>query len=370
MSNTAALTAPSDLAVGYGGGSAALTPDVGIDIPFLTAEGLGHDATYDNSLAYTAPSALASGYGGANGGAAAPSATVAMTATIGTRGSGDLTLGSPTLSATGTVSATAQGDLTFGSVNYGTYGLVGYSGAVCSVTLTDSPTVLATGTIGGVADAALSLPLFELVAIGTVNKLSYANLLAPAAQLGATAQAWLVAPSATLVAIGSATVVATYEAYAVNLKHTPAPGQEPVDEATRYTSYPFTHIVRYKNSYYGANSTGLYLLEGTTDAATPIPWAFKTAVSDFKSPFHKTVASAYFSGRLGAADTITLYAGEGAQTQAYSYTTPRGALAQNYRQAFGKGIKSHRYYALGAAGSGELMVDTITLDTHDMKRRI
>ena len=144
-------------------------------------------------------------------------------------------------------------------------------------------------------------------------------------------------------------------------------------EVTRYTNFPFTHIVRYQNSYFGANENGLFLLEGTTDyAATPtaIPWAFKTAVTDFGYPEFKTIESAYIGGRLGPSETLTLYAGEGAQTQAYSYTTPRGELAQNYRQKFGKGIKNHRYYALGANGSGELVIDSIDFNVAKLSRRI
>jgi hypothetical protein len=175
---------------------------------------------------------------------------------------------------------------------------------------------------------------------------------------------------ASLVAIGTATVTASYEAYAVNLKHT---SDKAPDEVTRYTNFPFTHIVRYQNSYFGANENGLFLLEGTTDyAATPtaIPWAFKTATTDFGYPEFKTIESAYIGGRLGASETLTLYAGEGKQTQAYSYTTPRGELAQNYRQKFGKGIKNHRYYALGSNGSGELVVDTIDFNVAKLSRRI
>ena len=154
----------------------------------------------------------------------------------------------------------------------------------------------------------------------------------------------------------------------MNLKHTPKPGVDPIDEATRYTNFPFTHVVRYQNSYYGANSTGLYLLEGTTDDGTDIPWAVKTAMDDFKTPVKKTVAAAYFGGRFGPASTVQLHAGEDTPNT-YSFSTPRDALAQNHRQVFGKGVRE-RYYALGAYGTSELEIDTIELETHNMTRRI
>ena len=85
--------------------------------------------------------------------------------------------------------------------------------------------------------------------------------------------------------IGTAVVAVTYEAYAVNLQHKGT--DSPVDEITRYTNFPFERIVRYQNSYFGVAADGLYLLEGTTDHATPattIPWEFKTHLTDFENP--------------------------------------------------------------------------------------
>jgi hypothetical protein len=136
---------------------------------------------------------------------------------------------------------------------------------------------------------------------------------------------------------------------------------------TRYTNYPFDRIVRYKNSYFGMNSTGLYLLEGTTDNGTAISYEVKTAMTDFDSPQKKTVEMAYFGARFGAA-TISLHVGESG-TESYSYTTPRGAAAQNYRQAFGRGIKS-RYYALSVAGSETFSLDTLTLNIAELARKV
>jgi len=247
--------------------------------------------------------------------------------------------------------------------------LVGYGGAVCSVTV-GSATLTATGTTGGVASVQATCPLFELTSEATAQNHGGASLVAPSPRLGVQAQAWLTAPSARLTAIGSAVVTATYEAYAVNLGHRPrVTNQElPIDEVTHYTNFPFTHVVRYKNSYYGANSTGLYLLEGTTDDGTAIPWAVKTAMDDFKTPVKKTVAAAYFGGRFGPASTVQLHAGEDTPNT-YSFSTPRDALAQNHRQVFGKGVKE-RYFALGASGTGTVELDTIELETHNMTRRI
>ena len=369
------------------GGVVAFHPGVGVELsspsptlstasgatctaasPSPTFVSVGHDSTGENGLSYSPPSPTLSAYTGVSaGGLTAPVATLLTSATVANLGAAALLAPMSTVTSSGAVSEMASAAL---EPTLAT--LIGYSGAVCSVITADGYTILAGGTSGSVGGAQITAPLFELTASATTQNSGSADLLAPSPLMGQSAQAYLIAPSATLTAIGHAVVTATYEAYAVNLKHQPKPGKEPVDEVTRYTNFPFTHIVRYKNSYFGANSTGLYLLDGTTDYATPtptaIPWAFKTAMTDFKSQQHKTVASAYFGGRLGAAATVDLHVGEdGPQT--YSYATVRTDHAQNYRQVFGKGTKA-RYYALGASGTGTLELDDIDLDVHTLSRRI
>ena len=187
--------------------------------------------------------------------------------------------------------------------------------------------------------------------------------------MATTGAAQIVIPGPLLTAIGTATVAVTYEAYALNLKHQDA---ESPDELTHYTNYPFDKIVRYQNSYFGVNATGLYLLEGTTDfaepAPTPVLWAFKTAMTDFELPNLKTVNWAYFGGRMAPAATVSIHFGDTGE-QSYAYATPRGASAQNYRQPFGRGIKS-RYYAFEAEGAGVLSLDSILFDIAKSARKV
>ena len=336
--------------------------------PRQTLGALAHDSSGEQSATLLPPAPTLAAWMGATGQFVAPRATLLAAATTTSVATATATAPPATLGATGQVSGMANVRASVTTP----FGLVGYGGAVCSVSIAGRAEVLATGTTGSVGVAALVCPLFELGAAGTAQNYGSADILAPSPRMGQTLQAWLVAPGAQLVAIGTAVVAATYEAYAVNLRHAPrGRGQEaPVDEVSRYTNFPFTHIVRHKNSYYGANSTGLYLLEGTTDAGAPVAYAVRTALTDFKSPTRKTVASVYFGGRLGPEATLTLHAGEGAQAAAYSYTTPRGALAQNHRQAFGRGIRQHRYYAIGIAGEGAMELDGLELNVHNSTRRI
>lgn len=253
------------------------------------------------------------------------------------------------------------------SASLGVMNVAGYGGSIISATV-GGITALASGKSGIVGGVRASLPLVNAeVTVSLKGKLTVGLSLPPLRSISG----WSIGvslPRLTAVVVGVATVTATYEAYALNLNHKPVPGKEPTDEMTRYTNFPFTHVVRYQNSYFGANSTGLYLLEGTTDDGTPIEWDIQTATTDFGTPQLKTVEMAFFGGRFGPAAEITLFAGETA-SDPYVYTTPRDTTAKNYRQTFGRGLKA-RYYALAAKGADELVLDSITLNIANLARRI
>lgn len=354
-----AIAAPSPTVSGYFGFTAT------VDAPAPTMYVTMHASAGENALVIDAPKATLAWRFGFGGAVEAPKPTLTMTGTVSSLAEIVIDAPRPTLTANGTVS-----EMFSLEIAPSTPTLIGYGGCVLAITPTGHPTIEATGITGSVMQIVITAPLYELTGHITAQDHFDLNIEAPMPTTGHGMLMYVLAPKAMLTMIGTATVAVSYEAYAINLKHT---GENPVDEVTRYTNFPFTHIVRYQNSYFGANENGLFLLEGTTDyAATPtaIPWAFKTAVTDFGYPEFKTIESAYIGGRLGSAETLTLHAGEGAQTQAYSYTTPRGELAQNYRQKFGKGIRNHRYYALGANGSGELVIDSIDFNVAKLSRRI
>lgn len=359
MANTVAITAPSPTLQSFGGGNAVITAPSPLLFSTVSAS--------TNGVAATAPMGTLTMNGGGYATAAAPSPTLVASGTVTALATATLAAPSPTLSASGTVNAVAQFNLTAPMGK-----LVGYTGALISVT-TPVGTLTASGTSGSIGSATLTAPLFDLTASGTRQNFGSAILTAPMGTLGNGAVAYLIAPGYQLTAVGTATVAVTYEAYALNLNHTPRrEDPQPVDELTHYTNYPFDRIVRYKNSYFGMNSTGLFLLEGTTDFAeptpTPVPWNYKTAMTDFNSVKMKNVSMVYFGGRMAPNATVTAYVGEGT-VDAYSYTTPRDTTAQNYRQPLGLGMKA-RYYAFGASGAGELTLDSITLDVNELARKV
>lgn len=318
-------------------------------------------------LATAVPSVRGAGSGGGFAALTLPPTAGGASGTVTIMAVADIRLSAPTVDASGVVAGVAAAAGRLPRLN-----LAGYGGAVCSVAI-GGATLAASGVASAVGKATATLPLFDLDARGTARAYGSAEAELPALMPSPSGAGWAVLPGLQLTAIGSAVVAATYEAYAVNLNHTPRPGVEAVDEVTRYTNFPFRQVVRYRGSYYGVAADGLYLLEGTTDYAptpTPVAYAVRTCLTDFKSPQLKTAESAYFGGRLGAAATVTLYAGEDpAGLNAYAFSTPRGASAQTHRQVFGRGLRA-RYFALGLAGSDELQLDSLDINYAISNRRI
>lgn len=319
------------------------------------------------TLAATAPQGQLSAFTGLANKSLAPTGQLSASGTSTVLSKANLTAPTGALDSSGSVAQNGRAILSAPQLA----SLIGYAGDVLSVT-TPMGTLTASGTSGSTSSVIATLPMAVLVASGTANGHAEAVLTAPLLVATPNSKAFVLAPMATLKAIGTAVVAVTYEAYALNIKHETPPGATPVDEMTRYTNFPFNQIVRYQGSYFGVAADGLYLLGGTTDyaAVTPtlVSYAFKTAMEDDNTPNLKTVLSAYFSGRVGPATTVSLYPGE-PNAKPYTYTTSRDATPQSYRQKFGRGIKE-RYYALGMAGSGVLELDTIEPEVMKLTRKI
>lgn len=218
---------------------------------------------------------------------------------------------------------------------------------------------------GTILTARLSGPRARVQAAGTAHGLSFAHLAAPAWRAMPSLRAQLVAPRAQVVASGALATLAAWETYAVNLRSSIEGGG---NEVTHYAAFPFFAVVRAHGGYFGASSSGLFRLEGDTDAGAPVAWSFRTALTDFDVPQRKRVASGYLSGRLAPQSTFTVQAGERADNT-YQHSTPRGATAQNYRCPFGRGM-NERYYAFGVAGRGPLEVDGLEFEVLPGQRRI
>jgi hypothetical protein len=174
-------------------------------------------------------------------------------------------------------------------------------------------------------------------------------------------------PMMTGVMSGQFVVALVYEAYAVNLQPSTKAGVLPV---TRYTGMPFSGIVRYQGNYYGWGAGGLYMLGGDTDAGEPIPWAWKTGITNFGSPQKNQAREVFLHGRMGPSVTASVSVGEKADVT-YPGTIVRGADAQAYRIKYGRGLKAE-YWSFGFADvTGSAMeIDLMQHPTQPTTRRI
>jgi hypothetical protein len=308
----------------------------------------------------TGPKQLVRGHFGFHIRAAAKKATVSASSTGTGLFSMDIVAPRPTVGATGTVSGVFGAKIKAPKAT-----VAGHFGMVCVITAPKA-SARAAFTSGAVMALRITAPKpvvseFRMTAEGYFH----INITAPKGAMGGTMQARITAPKAAMAAVFSAVVAAVYEAYSINLTH--ASTDAPVDEVTRYTNFPFTHIVRFQGDYFGVAADGLYQLGGATDDGEPIAYSIKTCSSDFKAPELKTIASAYLAGRIGPL-TVTLHAGEDG-AESYAYAAPRGPTAKAHREKFGKGAKN-RYFALALAGEDEMELDSIELEINKMSRRI
>lgn len=228
--------------------------------------------------------------------------------------------------------------------------------------------VLAVGTRGALIHVVATLPSLSATIRVSKQIEAFIALVMPRLLASPFGRIVSVLPMGVVTMTGRMVVAVTYEAYAINLNPVARYREQPANEVTHYTNYPFDQIVRWNNSYYGVNATGVYLLEIAASDGVALPWAIKTHLDDFKDPFKKTVLAARFAGRMGPAATVTLYVGE-SSAQAHTYTTPRDATPRNYRQKFGRGIKA-RYYALGMTGDQDLTLDEVEPEIIKTTRRM
>lgn len=322
-----------------------------------------------NGTAANLPKPTLAAYGGATGHMTGPSPTLSITATFAVVGRAALSMPKATLQAAGIVGGLATAELH----TTGAWAVQGYGGAVASLTLNDGFVITATGRRGGLGRAELTLPLFELTATGTVNGLQGADAVLEALRPGPFGRAQLTLRGFELVAMGSATVTAAHEAYAVNLKApTPRPGRDPqVDHAvTHFTQYPFDRIVRYGEHYYGVGPTGIYLLEGLTDAGAATAWRMRTALDSMGTLALKRPISVYINARMEEGADVVVVAGEEGENE-YLCQMQRGAASQNHRVLVGKGVRSTHYgLELGDPAGGDALINSIDFKVDELKRSV
>lgn len=109
-------------------------------------------------------------------------------------------------------------------------------------------------------------------------------------------------------------------------------------QTTRYEGYPFNSFCQIGAQYYGARGDGIYLLEGGTDAGSPIRASINLGKVDFGTTLMKHVPNCY----IGVASDDRMYLKVISNGQEYIYSA-RSSSNQMQTQRFdiGRGLRSN-----------------------------
>ena len=265
---------------------AAATGEVAFNFTMPTLTATGH-SNLPNSVTAGFITSTMEALGGWNGAGGFLTSSLSATGTLTEAGTATLPFITTTLTATMNVDERAAGVLGFISSTLTALG--GGNAAFDAPVFTFSGA--GTDTYGVRGNLSADFLSVALAATGTVDArgamacgfidtyLSYNNFAFAGPVLGLSAS-------------GGA-VVANSVAYVMNVVTT---------ESWQYSNYPFMHIVTIGGKPYGVTSTGLYLLEGATDAGTAINGTVTTKSTDFGSFHSKRLQYAY----IGSDSSTTL----------------------------------------------------------------
>jgi len=259
----------------------------------------------------------------------APAVTLSATGVFMPVLRGDVVLPSLQLEATGSTGGVGSAELHL----TGRYGVSLLSGAQADL-VGPGLDITAGGSTGGVAVANLAvLGRYALEAGGDVHERVVWEITGPSLQPAPSGQAWLVAPSLTLVAHGEEVVVVSREAYAINLA---------TGAVTEYKNFAFENVLRFGDRFFGVQNDGIYELTGDTDNGEPIIAKVRTFYTDFGKTNIKRVPFVYVVGETGTDLQIGFTADKGVE-----YEYPVGLVStqgvQTGRARAGLGVKGTYY---------------------------
>jgi hypothetical protein len=232
------------------------------------------------------------------------------------------------------------------------------------------PTLVAEASAGILARIVGFFPSPRLVAAASIGHL--ATVVGEFPRVGIAQHAVVVGafPMPRLVAAGRVVVAIVYEAYAINLQPSAGYRESAVHEVTRYTGMPFNQVIRYQGRHYGIADTGIYLLGGETDAGAEIPWAWRTAVTNFGSRQQSLVREGFLNGRLGPSVKATVSIGEQADVT-YPAVLERGRAGQAHRIKYGRGLKAQYWsFGLESAAGGPCDIDSMLHEPQPISRKV
>jgi hypothetical protein len=218
--------------------------------------------------------------------------------------------------------------------------------------------VTASGVIGIVGRADLVVPrrAFTLSATGTRSDNGQANMVAPTfISLFGVYRGTM--PLFNVRGIGSETIAAVYQAYAVNIKNA---------ALTEYTNFPFNHLARVNGQTIAFTDTGAYLLGAGDDDGSPIDALFELPPSDFQTSLLKRMPYIYLGTDSGEYLRISAVADERVTVASKTAT-----IGRNRRAKMARGVKA-RFWAgrVENTGGEDFSVDSLEYLPMILKRKV
>jgi hypothetical protein len=138
--------------------------------------------------------------------------------------------------------------------------------------------------------------------------------------------------------------------------------------STRYENYPFNSYAELGGRALGAKADGIFLLEGETDATTPIQAAIALGKQDFDTNQRKHVHNVYVG--VGSDERMVLRVDVEGETYFYQARSSAEHKRQQ-RIDLGRGLRANWFeFTLLNDFGGDFEIDTIEFVIKDTQRRI
>ena len=138
--------------------------------------------------------------------------------------------------------------------------------------------------------------------------------------------------------------------------------------SSSYQNFNFNSLGLWLGKHYGADETGIFLLDGYDDAGVRINAAIETGKDDFGSHNKQTIPNVYIGGNTTSPMNLTVRTDDG---QENTYHVPAVSQLHNERAVLGKGLRSRYWQFILANTEGAHMeIDTIDFDVATINRRL
>jgi hypothetical protein len=143
---------------------------------------------------------------------------------------------------------------------------------------------------------------------------------------------------------------------------------------SQYDNYAFNSIAVFGGQLYGANTDGLYLLDGEDDDGDEIAWRIRTGLDKFNSSLMKGLDSAYLgytaTGRVALKCIVVNHAGDKI-VHWYELTGLDKEASSPGKIQIGRGLKSVYWgFELTNVDAGDIALDVLELHPLKLDRRL